>query len=262
VPRCASPRPRARDAARHDGRGHEVRQDRGGGRLADPARTTPSGLPVLAERRRPRRGPPPEGVHVARSQRSSRTRTGRARAPESRAAQRELARGVTRMVHGGAELARRSAPPGVLFGGSLADATAENILTVFDDAPSVGVRARRLETGRPADRRGCRSTAALAASKSEAVRLIRQGGLYVNDTGWPTRRRVWGWMHAIGGGRGAAQGQRERRICGWNDRPRACLTATGAAHIVTGRSPSPQSVPASPARPQKANRVDRGPAGL
>src|SRR5688500_16345940 len=53
-------------------------------------------------------------------------------APEQREAQRTLAREVTTMVHGTGELERAERASRVLFGGSLADATVDDILMVFD----------------------------------------------------------------------------------------------------------------------------------
>ena len=67
----------------------------------------------------------------------------------------------------------------MLFGGSLADAAVEDILTVFDDAPSISVTAASVEAGIAATELAV--TAGLVASKGEAGRLIKQGGLYVND---------------------------------------------------------------------------------
>ena len=62
--------------------------------------------------------------------------------PERREAQRELARDVTAMVHGASQVARAERAAAVLFGGSLEEATAEDILMVFDDAPSISVPCR------------------------------------------------------------------------------------------------------------------------
>ena len=67
----------------------------------------------------------------------------------------------------------------MLFGGSLSEATAEDILMVFDDAPSISIAGSSLESGIGAADLAVR--AGLAASKGEAGRLIKQGGLYVND---------------------------------------------------------------------------------
>jgi tyrosyl-tRNA synthetase len=99
--------------------------------------------------------------------------------PERRAAQRELAREVTTMVHGSDQVVRAERAASVLFGGPLADATVDDILMVFEDAPSISIEGALLETGIGAADLAVK--AGLAASKGEAGRLIRQGGLYVND---------------------------------------------------------------------------------
>jgi tyrosyl-tRNA synthetase len=99
--------------------------------------------------------------------------------PEARGAQRELAREVTGMVHGADQVARAERAAGVLFGGALSDASVEDILMVFDDVPSISVKESALETGVAAAELAV--TSGLAASKGEAARLIKQGGLYLND---------------------------------------------------------------------------------
>jgi tyrosyl-tRNA synthetase len=99
--------------------------------------------------------------------------------PERREAQRELARDVTAMVHGADDVARVERAASVLFGGAVSDANADDILMVFEDAPSISVPGSSLETGIGAADLAVR--AGLAASKGEAGRLIKQGGLYVND---------------------------------------------------------------------------------
>ena len=99
--------------------------------------------------------------------------------PERRDAQRELARDVTAMVHGASDVARAERAASVLFGGGLSVANAEDILMVFEDAPSISVPASSLETGIGAADLAVK--AGLATSKGEAGRLIKQGGLYLND---------------------------------------------------------------------------------
>ncbi|MGH9383976.1 MAG: tyrosine--tRNA ligase [Vicinamibacterales bacterium] len=101
-------------------------------------------------------------------------------APEKREAQRTLAREVTRGVHGAEELARAERASSVLFGGSLAEASLDEILLVFDDVPSIDVPRRSLEAGMGLTELVV--AAGLASSKGEAARLVRQGGLYINDT--------------------------------------------------------------------------------
>ena len=61
--------------------------------------------------------------------------------PERRDAQRELAREVTAMVHSPDHVVRAERAASVLFGGSLSGATVDEILMVFDDAPSISISA-------------------------------------------------------------------------------------------------------------------------
>jgi tyrosyl-tRNA synthetase len=115
------------------------------------------------------------------------------------------------MVHGADQVARAERAATVLFGGSLAEATADDILTVFEDAPSVSIPASALESGIGAADLAVR--AGLAASKGEAGRLIKQGGLYVNDRRLTEERGQVTMADAIG--RSVIvlrKGQRERRI--------------------------------------------------
>jgi tyrosyl-tRNA synthetase len=131
--------------------------------------------------------------------------------PEQRAAQRELARDVTAMVHGVNHVARAERAASVLFGGSLSEASADDILTVFDDAPSVAIAGSSLDSGIGAA--DLAVTAGLAASKGEAARLIKQGGLYVNDRRLTDERGQITMEDAIE--RSVIvlrKGQRERRI--------------------------------------------------
>jgi tyrosyl-tRNA synthetase len=100
-------------------------------------------------------------------------------APEKRDAQRVLAREVTDAVHGVAERQNAERVTAVLFGGSLIDARAVDILTVFADAPSMTVDMATITAGVSTTELAVSS--GLAASKGEAARLIKQGGLYVND---------------------------------------------------------------------------------
>jgi len=131
--------------------------------------------------------------------------------PEHRDAQRELAREVTAMVHGPDHVARAERAAAVLFGGSLADASVDDILTVFEDAPSISVTAASIQRGIAAAELAV--TAGLAASKGEAGRLIKQGGLYANDRRLHDERGQITEADAIGGAVIVLRkGQRERRI--------------------------------------------------
>lgn len=131
--------------------------------------------------------------------------------PEKREAQRRLAREVTTMVHGADQVARAERAARVLFGGSLADALLEDILMVFDDVPSVTVSVKALEPGMAAAELAV--TAGLAGSKGEATRLIKQGGLYINDRRLTDERGRVGLDDAIGKKVIVLRkGQRERRL--------------------------------------------------
>jgi tyrosyl-tRNA synthetase len=132
-------------------------------------------------------------------------------APEKRGAQRTLARAITRAVHGDDALARAERASAVLFGGRLIDADPDDVLMVFDDVPSLDVARETLEAGVAAAELAVQ--AGLTASKGEANRLIKQGGLYAND------RRLSEGDARIGAGDliGARvivlrKGQRERRV--------------------------------------------------
>lgn len=101
-------------------------------------------------------------------------------APESREAQRALAREVTRMVHGDDHVARAERASGVLFGEDIATLPADDVLSVFDDVPSSTVAADTL-AGEGVAVVDLLATSGLTASKGEATRLIRGGGVYVNN---------------------------------------------------------------------------------
>jgi len=103
-----------------------------------------------------------------------------AAAPERREAQRTLAQALTRLVHGEGELLRAERASQVMFGGKLSDAAPEDILTVFGDVPSIDLPRGALD-GDGLAGADAAVKSGLTASKGEATRLIKQGGLYVND---------------------------------------------------------------------------------
>ena len=130
--------------------------------------------------------------------------------PEKRVAQRTLAREVTSMVHGATELDRAERASTVLFGGSLADASVEDILLVFDDAPAIDMTKAELMA---ATMSALTAQVGLAASKGEAARLIRQGGIYLNDRRVTDDRALVTLEDTIGGRvMVIRKGQRERRV--------------------------------------------------
>ena len=93
--------------------------------------------------------------------------------PSSRLAQKTLAQEVTRIVHGEQQLKAVLDDANLRFGGA---ATAEGLQQV---APTATLPRKRLEEGVSAS--DLVVLAGLAKSKSEAFRLIEQGGVTLND---------------------------------------------------------------------------------
>jgi tyrosyl-tRNA synthetase len=100
-----------------------------------------------------------------------------AREPEQRHAQRELAREVTRLVHGDEALRAAEAASEKLFKGDISSMSVNDLLAVFANVPSKTIGDRdegwRLVS--------LLTDAGITASNSEATRLIRSGGIYVNE---------------------------------------------------------------------------------
>jgi tyrosyl-tRNA synthetase len=116
-------------------------------------------------------------------------------APEKREAQRVLAREVTALVHGTDQVGRVERASNVLFGEEIATLDADDVLAVFEDAPST-------ELVIPEDGLGLGellTVTKLASSKSEATRLIRSGGVYVNNRRTTDERGRLTKAQAIGG---------------------------------------------------------------
>ena len=110
-------------------------------------------------------------------------------APEKREAQRVLAREVTALVHGPDHVARAEHASSRLFGEDIATLSVDDVLAVFEDVPSTELEADALG----GDGIGIVDLIArvqLAASKSDARRLVQSGGVYVNNrrTGDPQAR--------------------------------------------------------------------------
>jgi tyrosyl-tRNA synthetase len=100
-----------------------------------------------------------------------------AEAPEARTAQRALARDVTRRVHGEAALADAEAAAHALFAERISSLTARQVEQALVGVPSATVA--RTEEGWPIV--DLLAISGATKSKSEATRLIRGGGLSVND---------------------------------------------------------------------------------
>ncbi len=99
--------------------------------------------------------------------------------PERREAQRVLAEEVTRLVHGAEPLAQAQAISEILFGSDLAAVPAADILAQAHDAPRTDLAAREAAAG--VDLAELLHRTGIAASKGEGRRLIRQGGVYLNN---------------------------------------------------------------------------------
>ena len=99
--------------------------------------------------------------------------------PQRREAQRALARAVTGLVHGEAEVAKCEEASAALFGEEIAALSEEMLLAVTEDAPSTAVPRTELLNGLTLvdvlERTG------LVKSKKEARRTVEQGGTYVNN---------------------------------------------------------------------------------
>ena len=100
--------------------------------------------------------------------------------PERRVAQRRLAAELTQLVHGaeGLQIAERATQ--IFFGQQIGQLTSEQIDAIFADVPSSRLPRCRLDApGLPVI--DALLAAGLVKSKSEARRLISQGGAYVNN---------------------------------------------------------------------------------
>jgi tyrosyl-tRNA synthetase len=100
-----------------------------------------------------------------------------AREPERRHSQRRLAQEVTRLVHGDDAVRDAEAAAQKLFSGSIASMSVAELLQVFLNVPSTSTQY--LGEGWPIVE--FLASSGVARSKSEATRLIRGGGIYIND---------------------------------------------------------------------------------
>lgn len=102
-----------------------------------------------------------------------------AEAPHERAAQRALASEVTRLVHGETALANAVAASKAMFGGDLSALDERTLHEIFDEMPSAEFSNAVLHEERPL--LDVLVEAGVFASKGEARRLLKNGGLYVNN---------------------------------------------------------------------------------
>ena len=100
-----------------------------------------------------------------------------AREPERRLAQRELAQQVTSLVHGEAAVRDAEAAAQTLFSGDIAGMSVSQLLQVFPNVPSATIAFA--SDGWPIVE--LLASSRVTPSKGEATRLIRSGGIYVNN---------------------------------------------------------------------------------
>src|SRR5437588_12004291 len=101
-------------------------------------------------------------------------------APEKREAQKRLAQEVTRVVHGDYELRKAMQASQVLFGGEIADLSAQDVLDIFAEVPSSDLAATSFE-GEGLPIVDAVIACGYATSRGAARRLIEGGGIYVNN---------------------------------------------------------------------------------
>ncbi|MCM2279957.1 MAG: tyrosine--tRNA ligase [Oligoflexia bacterium] len=99
--------------------------------------------------------------------------------PEKREAQQALAREVTLLVHGEAELARAERASQALFGAAIRELDEQTLLDVMSGAPTTRLSRERLGAGLPLI--DALVEAGLCASKGAARKEITAGGVYVNN---------------------------------------------------------------------------------
>jgi tyrosyl-tRNA synthetase len=100
--------------------------------------------------------------------------------PEAREAQKVLAGEMTKLVHGEDAADSAEAASGILFGGSVADATEASFNDLAGEVPTSGIARAALE-GAGTTVIDLLVTAGLAASKSESRRAVESGGVYLNN---------------------------------------------------------------------------------
>jgi tyrosyl-tRNA synthetase len=99
--------------------------------------------------------------------------------PGERAAQIRLARELTSLVHGAGALERAERASKALFGEEISGLSAEELLDVFQEAPSTRLEKTKLASGLSLVELCV--AAGLAPSKNEARRLVESGGVYLNN---------------------------------------------------------------------------------
>jgi tyrosyl-tRNA synthetase len=105
--------------------------------------------------------------------------------PGDRLPQQRLAEEITEMVHGPENLARARRASSVLFGGSMDDLNAQELQEIFAEVPSSEMNHDEL-SGDGFLTIDLVAGTGLASSKGEARRLVRGGGVRINNVPVPT----------------------------------------------------------------------------
>ncbi len=99
--------------------------------------------------------------------------------PGKRAAQRRLAVELTRLVHGEDGLRSAERATEVFFGAEISDLDDAQLAGIFADVPSKELPRAKLDAGLPIVE--ALVAAGLCKNKSDARRIVEQGGAYVNN---------------------------------------------------------------------------------
>jgi tyrosyl-tRNA synthetase len=109
-----------------------------------------------------------------------------------------LAQEVTMLVHGQEEVERAERGAALLFDKNVTKLPVESILAVAGDVPSSSVSAQQL-AGEGLLLVELLASSGVTPSKSEATRLIRSGGIYVNNERVSNERLRLTRDQAVGG---------------------------------------------------------------
>lgn len=102
-----------------------------------------------------------------------------AEAPHRRAAQQALAEEMTALIHGEEGLARAQRASAMLFGSEIDGLDDRELESIFADVPAAELERARLEEGYPLIE--LLADSGLYASRGEARRAVKAGGVYLNN---------------------------------------------------------------------------------
>jgi tyrosyl-tRNA synthetase len=121
-----------------------------------------------------------------------------ARSPEKREAPRTLAREMTRIIHGQDAVERAEHASTLLFGERITELSVAQVLEVFDDVPSTEMERAAFD-GEGVAVADLLVKTGLCASKGEAMRLVKGGGVSVNNRRVSDERARFALAQAIDG---------------------------------------------------------------